>query len=71
MILFMLLIYNSMSGLKSGFQVVKNSFGITFTPKIYDRVLIWLHGLGSSADEFEDFFFDMNLIDDKVKLILM
>jgi phospholipase/carboxylesterase len=35
------------------------------------KVLIWLHGLGSSPEEFEDFFFDYNLIDSNYKIYLL
>ena len=44
-----------------------------FIPKngIYKKVLIWLHGLGSSAQEFESFFFDYSIINSAYKIILM
>ncbi len=60
-----------MTGMRNGYEVIRNHIGITMAPKVYDRVLIWLHGLGSSAEEFEDFFFDFKLVDEKMKLILM
>ena len=62
--------YSSMNS--NYFKVEKTNKDVNLTPKEgYDKVLIWMHGLGDSALGYTDLFIQARPIPDKMRVVLL